>query len=343
VDLIPGRLRIGLTEDTWHTVRGEYRTLTIVTDGLAPLNQREIIFSLQPGVGEGSDLMNDMMRLIDFIFEEACRGNRVGVGGLTVMSPDLPGFWGPDGFAGFLYAYPTPFYGSEEELSSHLAAVPVKREELNVLTRFGHTRVLAKLGERYLIYPFPAFGERVRPPVFGPGDMETSILNSFQSIECYDSCVWAINAGSVKDSGTPSERVNWTPGRATLVVGEESAFQLRGHLPKLASQGHLSLFTSVFPEITSCLVYKPGSSIPSMIRGPEFDARCAGNYVTVAQSATNHIVCVEDGFGVVLDNRSWLQLIEALETHRAVQFSAEGEFPGFELGWRDQPPRAEPF
>jgi hypothetical protein len=46
---------------------------------------------------------------------------------------------------------------------------------------------------------------------------------------------------------------------------------------------------------------------------------------------------------MVLDNRTWLQLVEALETHRAVQFSAEGEFPGFELGWRDQPPRAEPF
>ncbi|HYV51478.1 MAG TPA: hypothetical protein VE910_06205, partial [Dongiaceae bacterium] len=218
------------------------------------------------------------------------------------------------------------------------AAVPLKHDEVEVAMTYGQTRVLAKLGQRHMFYPYPPFGERKRAAVFGPGDMQNSLLGKSPFVRCYDSCVWVSDPGFVDESTETSalaRSVNWRKSRLTLMVGGASASEFPGKISQFSTHGSLTFLTSVFPEINNCLVYMPPTSIPSVIQAAGTnDARCAGNFMTAAQGPQDDVICAEDGFGLLLTEARWIDLLGALESRRPLQIPADGEFPGFELLWK---------
>lgn len=340
MDVVPGRLKVRIFEETWTTALGETSGYVLLTEGMESLDQKEFILGIARDPGDGPELLGEFIQLFDVIFDEACRGNIVDVGGVTTLRAlQETRFMSPGGYSGLLYTYPTAFWAEGPYLETHLAMVPVKAKELEIAAAYGHTRVLAKLGHRHLYYPSPPFAERRRPDVFEQADLESSIVAKTQIISCYDSCVWAEDTVvPVQEDDTPGDYREgpWTMGEIIVTLGAQAARTLAEAVPRVSGDHPLTLLTSVYPDLKRCLVYVPPPGTPTIIRDGHFrEPRCAGAFILFGgRNKGNMARRLEDGFGVPLDNTSWDQVLEALGSGTPLTLPPSDDFPGLKLVWR---------
>jgi hypothetical protein len=148
------------TEHRLSTAGGALECWSFVSDGLAALGQKELVFTFARQRDESIDpLAGQVGRLLITIHSLAAAGRIVEIGSFTEFGERR-------------------FLGSVAPAASHTCAPSLWRaspfptarspryqlmgDEVETLKHFGMTRVAARLGERYRYYPWPPWWDRDR-------------------------------------------------------------------------------------------------------------------------------------------------------------------------------------
>lgn len=285
-----------------------------VTQGLAALEQPEIVFTLRRDPDEPSDgFPQDPLHLLATIYQLADDGQRVGPGGVTDF--------GARSFLGhhLLYVEAQPL-DRVPLPPSCLAALLITTDELRAVREFGTTRVLARMGQASGYYPFPPWADRRRAGLSLARTFEHSQLSKLPRTALHD-----VRVG-VKDNQIT----------VSALRGAQPPWQDR--LAELSDNVPLALLTALDPTANGCLVWVPGQSEPEAITPPGSDgSRLCGCFVVLLpEQPENGGRILEDGFVMELTADSWKGVRSALIDARDVWIPAAGTGMSFALTWRDQ-------
>lgn len=290
VDVVDGRLSVRVHAHDLATQQARIPCWSYVTDGLAALDQAEIVFTLRREPDEAAERFPDApLRLFAAIHELAERGQRITAGSQTELG-DARLF---DHHV--LYAPAQPLSGVPVPPGC-LAAVLVTADELRAVRTFGPTRVLARMGQAATHYPFPPWADRRRRGVAMDRTFEASALAKLPRASAQD--VRATLHG---------DRIV-----VSALRGAPPAWQYR--LSQLPDGVPLTLLTALDPTANGCLVWVPGQKEPEAIIPTGSDAsRVCGCFLALfADQPASAGKILEDGFAMQLTGDAWQALCRAL-------------------------------
>jgi hypothetical protein len=312
VEVIPGRLSVRVHAHDLATQQARIPCWSYVTDGLAALDQAEIVFTLRREPGEPAERCpEEPFRLFAAIHDLAERRQRVTIGGQTEL-----------GDARFfdhhvLYVAAQPLSGVSLPPSC-LAALLMTADELRAVRTFGPTRVLARMGQAATHYPFPPWADRQRRGVAMERTFEASALTQLPRASAQDVRATLHN-----------DRIVISALRTEPPVWPDRLAQLPSGVP-------LALLTALDPAANGCLVWVPGQKEPEAIIPTGSDAsRVCGCFLALfADQPANTGKILEDGFAIQLTGEAWQALRRALiEGEELAIPSTDGM--SLALTWRD--------
>jgi len=294
VDVIPGRLKVGIFLHEIEYEKEIFSCWSYVTDGLVAQKQKEIIFTLRRDPGQKpEDYPRELLDLFATFFHYAERGQVVDVGQSTLFGET--GLGGDRDFRGIGYIEPQGFPGVDTKGVPLLAGILLKNDEAQIAWDLGLTRVTALLGMKYHYYPCPTWSDLKREPVATLHAMEKSHL-------------WEI-------AGVPARASYYEERKHVfLSVLPSSQASLPGFLNKLPPTKPLALLTQPDLRANACLVWPSGHDQPVTITPAGSDgSRKTGAFLAfIPEQDTNEIGTVEDGFFLYLTNSAWQKIREAL-------------------------------
>jgi hypothetical protein len=278
---------------------------TYVSDGLWPLGQKEILFSVARRPGEAS-YPRELLLFYAELHQLASKHRLVGHGDITQLGSDGPSLLGD--FRGVVYTA-APDLPGVRVAAPHLTGVLVKAEELQAVASLGSTRLLGRLGQRARYYPFPPYAERGRPTLMSPH--EESLVAKTQSFHAATATVWQDEKARVKLRLREAVR----------------------QLAKIPPERPLTLLTGIDPESSAALVWSPGQKAPAAITaGHETGPHLAGSFVMfVPQQDEDGAQMFEDGFAVFVRDQTWKRLRQALVDGKPLSVPASGDKMSFEM------------
>lgn len=302
-DLIPNTVSVNLFEG-WTTPAGR-PVWTFTSNGLVRLGQREIVLSVVREPVDGPDAawpLDLALRVIREAYLQVEGGIWVDPGAHTALAE--PGW--ESGITGLVYEE----FGAASGLYpampvAPLIAIPLLADETRAVYSFGAARVLTRLGAQARVFPFPAYFDRRRDPVFRMDEAWRETTLAKRPV---------LHAPVVEVAGNPSEVRLSVPASAagTLAAG------LRVYGPGLAilpSATHSVatqryLWTSGFLPAT---VGPPPRGLPLI----------AGNFMILQVADRPAATTIdEDGFSTVLGYRQWDELLRSLDGARGYRWRA---------------------
>src|SRR5262252_1949570 len=110
--IIPGALSVEIHIHRLDSVEGPVPCWTYVSQGLWPLGQKEIVFTVKRRSNEAEGAYpRDLLTFYRIVHQLAAQGQRVDIGGVTTLRGEGQGFLGRKDFVGILYAPPQAFGG----------------------------------------------------------------------------------------------------------------------------------------------------------------------------------------------------------------------------------------
>lgn len=200
------------------------------------------------------------------------------------------GFIGFDpSIAGLVYAEHSDAPGGA------LTAVLLNADELRLAKTVGASRVLSRLGEATLEYPFPYTSVRNRLSVALPGDEQSMVMQ-------------------VPRLFSPNLSLTLFGEKLLVTCVRGTADRLRDNLDQLPTGSGLAFLTNPSSRANGRLVWKPGQDATSAITPPGSSGDClTGNMLIVAPGEDQDVVRVhEDGFALIATSATWDALQSAL-------------------------------
>ncbi len=266
---------------------GSITCFSYVTHGLARFGQAELVFTLQRAPDAGLDrIATEPLPLLRAIAGVAARGQLVGDAGITELGGN--GLFGRPHLRGLAYQRAWPMAGVELA-DGCLAMIALVGPEMDVVKRYGATRVLARLGRASRFFPTAVWCDPDRAPHAAVDE--------------------------------PTLLANVASGRFAGVSVVETADRISLRLPRALEvpalpppEAALALLTSLDAGADACLVWSPGQREAEAITLPGSRAeRISGCFaVFVPQEDADAFGAFEDGFACRLTDRSWAVVRDAL-------------------------------
>jgi len=315
IDLRPGL--VGHVYDRSIARPGELLSCwTYLSDGLRAHGQKELALTLcRPSEVLEGDFPRDVLELFGAIFDLASQGRIVETGDYTEFGPT--GFLGIPNLGGLLYLpyQPIPQIPAPEP---SLSAVLVPAEELEVVKAFGAARLMARLGQTYSHFPCPDWSDPRRAAVISVAEFGESVLVRMATLSLTTG--WATQRGS----------------EIILDLAAEARPVLSKDLPGLPRKQALALLTQLSPAADSLLVWRPGQQGPVAITPPgsggSVVAGCFCGFVPGQKE--DDVQLFEDGFVVMLRDRTWRRLRNALASGDDLELPSGPTGLSFTLHWR---------
>jgi hypothetical protein len=311
---------VTLHATTFESLHGDVPTWLFCTHGLSKLGHPDLVLGVAARRSEDkADLLPSLDGFFRALLAYAEQGVKVSVGGRSCITPNGDGLLRRQDFRAVIYTHLAFGRADHPFAPDVLQAVVLTADEFAVAERFGHTRVLAKLGHDVRFYPTPAWIDRDRASVLMIQDMEQSLLKSVNTLSAYDSSVTCLLTGAATririDMQVPFEETF-----PEITLGPETVEGIRSTLELHAGLEHLALLTSVPPEVSRCFVWNAdgGAFVIGDARSEE--ARCACNFsMLVSGQERTCSELVEDGFATLLTKSDWDRVLEALRTGRSLE------------------------
>jgi hypothetical protein len=340
VEVVPGRLAVRVATHDVANGPDAVPCWTYVTEGLWPLGQKEVVFSLRRRPGEGAgDFPRDPFAFFAQLPALAEQGRVVDAG-------DYSAFRAPGGFLGA--GEPTGFaYVPTEALpgvalppaGQSITALLLRPEEVAVVSAIGCYRLAALLGRANRYYPNPPWSDRDRPAVLTEADLRQSLLGKVGHLYCRGASARVLMEPSQPPpAGTRADREAVPSGRRiTLKLPAGQRPRLRSALANVPDEGGLALLTDADPEANVRLVWRPGQERVETITPYWSDGSClTGGFVALLFGPSLHDggqMC-EDGFAVTLAPATWPQVRAALTDARPLLVpAADANQLELEIAW----------
>lgn len=314
VEIVPGVLSARVHLHRIDLARGPIECWSYVTEGLAALDQSELVFTLRRDPGEERGRFPaDPLHLFHMVYSLAHGGQPTRSGTISEL--------GDRGFFGHHVLYVTAEPLPEVPLPpSCLAVLLVTTDEVRAARELGTTRLLARLCHQANYYPFPPWADRTRPGLSLERTFEESLLSKISRISADDASVAMAGKQVTVD----------------LLRSEKSPWQER--LAQVPDASPFALLTAPDPSANGCLVWQPGQQQPEAMARPGGDGSpLCGSFIALVpdQPATGGKI-LEDGFVVELTGEAWSALRRALIDGDDISIPATGEEMSLALKWRDQ-------
>lgn len=312
-DLVPGKLTARLCAHEIGDSGDPVPCWSYVTDGLAALQQKEVVFTLRRGHEEAVDgFPHDPFHLFTTLYQLASQGQRVDVGGFTQFG--ARGFFGHH----LVYLNPRPLSGVTLPQSALLALL-VTLDELRAVQEFGPTRLMARLGQASRYYPFPPWSDRLRRGLPFERTFQDSVL-----IQVTRELAMGV-------------RVCQAGKQIELTAFRERQSDWQKQLQELPINTPVALLTDLGPSADGCLVWEPGQKEAAAItplgsRG----SRVGGCFVLfIPEQPADSGQILEDGFAVTLTTPSWAAVRRAFLDGQAITVPASGDGLSLSVAWQD--------
>jgi hypothetical protein len=341
VEVIPGKLVVNIFAHTLNAPNAPVACWSYVSDGLWPLGQKEIVFTIARRKGEPKDAYpRDLLQLYSIVHKLAGEGRLVDVG-------DYSGFGGVGlldqrDFIGLLYT-PPQVLSDVHITAPSLIALILTKDELAVAQQQGPVRFMAMLGKHYRYFPTAPWLDRDRPALCSPADTAESLVAKAP-------CLFLQAASVRQESQTASREQHAGPGRLvdqtiTFASGKQcivlrlrpgAAEPLKKALDTLPEDSVLALLVAPDPSAPACLSWEPGQEGPFAISKPDVSGACiAGNFVVfLPQQGEDGGTVIEDGFAVFLRDETWQRIRAALSAGQPLSVpAADEERLGLQIVW----------
>ncbi|MDI1483786.1 hypothetical protein [Polyangium sp. y55x31] len=327
-EVVPGKLSVAVYSHSLTTPEGPLRFWTYVSEGLWPLGQREIRFSVkrEPDDAEGA-FDRQLFKLYGLIYELAEKGQLVDVHGRSQLGG--PPLLGRDDFHCIIYGPPQPLEGIPAE-APFLSAVMVTCEEEDIGGQAGYARILARLGADARYYPTPFWTDRKRSSVARPGEADQSLITRAQRAHLRGVSVRLERKGGLANV-SPTQSF-FVPGdRIVLRVFPRGADDLKEAAAAKDNEDGIVMMLEMDPGSGSGLYWYPGQTLASAIACPAAGTdRVTGNFLILASSKeVSKAGVTEDGFVMMFPVDAWKRIREALLSGKEISIPEQGDMPAF--------------
>ncbi|TKC97156.1 hypothetical protein [Polyangium fumosum] len=327
-EVVPGKLAVTVYSHSLVTPDGALHFWTYVSEGLWPLGQREIRFSIkrEPGDAEGA-FDRELFKLYGLIYELAQQGQLVDVHGRSLLAG--PPLLGRDDFHCIIYGPPQPVEGITAT-APFLTAVIVTTEEEEVGGKAGYARILARLGAEARFYPTPFWTDRKRASVARPGEVDKTLITRTSRQHLRGVSVRLERKGGLANvSKTESF---FLPGdRIVLGVLPRGEGGLKEAAAAKGNEDGLVMLLEMDPRAGTGLFWYPGQTTASAIASPAAGSeRLTGNFlILTGKKEANEAGVAEDGFVMIFPDATWKRIREALRSGNEITIPGQGEMPAF--------------
>ncbi|MEW6279499.1 MAG: hypothetical protein AB1758_12795 [Candidatus Eremiobacterota bacterium] len=292
------QLQISRHPLTLATGRGPMSLVSYQTEGLRRFGQRELILTLPEAVARKQEA--DVQSLLETLGECAREGRLVDEMGISVVG-------GPFGHQelGIGYLPVQPIEGLQanpEALSMLLFVGP----EVELLQRTGPYRLATRLGYEENFYPWPAWSNPTRQPVYSQEDIE-------RGVACKATPIWLPRAAWVYRA--PSSH---------LVLHLTTPLEDPDRLGSLPVDLPFTLVTRPAAEAGARMVWLPGAPRPAAITDGHSDGSTltGGVLIVCPGQSQEEVRPLEDGYVLLLSTDHSLEVRNALIEGSPLSFVA---------------------
>ncbi|UQA59368.1 hypothetical protein [Polyangium aurulentum] len=326
-EVVPGKLWVTVYAHALATPGGSMQLWTYASEGLWPLGQREIRFSVkrEPGEGEGA-FDRQLFDVYKLVYDLAREKRFVSVHGYSQLGG--PPLLGRDDFHCIVYAPPQPVEGLPSD-APFLTAVIVTCEEEQLAARTGYARLFARLGASARFYPTPFWTDRKRAVETRPGDFEKSLLTKAPVAHLAGVSVRLERKGGL--ANTSKTDGFFVPGdRVVLRVLPHGAAELKEAAAAKVSEDAMLMLLEMDPTAGTSLVWYPGQPGANVIVCPTAGGdRITGNFLFMTDKSKPLATASEDGFGLFFPEATWKRIREALIAGKPITIPGQGDMPEF--------------
>ena len=327
-EVVPGKLSVTVYSHSLVMPDGALHFWTYVSEGLWPLGQREIRFSIkrEPGDAEGA-FDRELFKLYGLIYELAQQGQLVDVHGRSLLGG--PPLLGRDDFHCIIYAPPQPVEGITAN-APFLTAVIVTNEEEAVGGQAGYARILARLGADARYYPTPFWTDRKRPSVARPGEVDKTLITRTSRQHLRGVSVRLERKGGL--ANLSKTKSFFIPGdRIVLRVLPRGQGDLKEAAAAKGNEDGLVMLLEMDPRAGTGLFWYPGQTSASAITGHAAGSEhLTGNFLLLTgKNQENQASVTEDGFVLMFPKATWKRIREALLAGKEITIPGQGEMPAF--------------
>jgi hypothetical protein len=298
IAVLPGGLNAALYKHELAIAEQALPCWTIVTEGLAPYGQSEIVLTVLKARGARDEFPPGVLGYIRSLKQLAEQGSFVGDGGIS--SWRAPGPLGFGGFVGVAFFLPTPIPGIRLR-DDYLEGVFLKEGEVEVATRCSLQRVLNALGRQARYFPFPYWSDPGRAAVYGLGDAGRSVLYNLDRIAMPGA------------TATVSQQ-----GDACLLSVPRDGAELLAET--LESRRAVAVLPGRDPGLPAALVWNPQQAAPeaNAVAGKDAsDLSAAFVSLVASDEPVDRVTFLEDGYGVLLSPDTAARLLALLRSGEA--------------------------
>ncbi|EEH45441.1 uncharacterized protein PADG_01591 [Paracoccidioides brasiliensis Pb18] len=278
-------------------VSGEIYCWTYISEGLARVGQKEIVFTIRRKASEREDnFPTTPFQWIKFVYSAAKGGQTVDEFHRTDFHS--PSFLDRSDFKWIVYC---PAHSINNVPASYfprewLQVIPLIAPEAEVAQRYGVMRALGHLGAQERYFPFPPWIDRGRQPCITMANMTGTMKDSLPSV-----IVTGINA--LKKG---SEIVLYIPQR--------SASPLKEALAQFQLEHVFSLETTPHRDADSGLLWSNTDTEPRGYAAGTSNACMNLNYFAFCPcQESNELKMIEDGFIFMITNSTWANFRNFIE------------------------------
>lgn len=325
-EVVPGKLWVTVYAHEFPMDHGKMPLWTYVTEGLWPLHQKEIVFSVKRETNENEgDFPQDFFQLNALIYDFAAKGQFVDIQGSSRL-----GGKGLLGRADFLcVAYNRPVILPGIQISQpHLAASVVTCDEMDVAEKFGFTRLYTRLGARALFFPTPFWTDRQRESVATKGELDSTALAKLARFHLPHASVRLERKGGLtanigKNFFVPGDKV-------VLRLVARSAASLRRDLP--AKSDLITLMLEMDRSAGQAFVWFADQTSPAAITCSGKTDNVTANFLTLGKDDKEAFATlVEDGYVLTFLDDEWQRLRKAMLAGQTIVLPARGNRPEFRI------------
>jgi len=326
-EVVPGKLWVTVYAHALATPGGSLPLWTYASEGLWPLGQREIRFSVkrEPSEGEGA-FDRQLFDVYKLVYDMAREKKLVDIHGYSQLGG--PPLLGRDDFHCIVYGPPQAVDGIPSG-APFLTALIVTCEEEQLAARTGYARLFARLGASARFYPTPFWTDRKRAVETRPGDFEKTLLTKAPAAHLAGVSVRLERKGGL--ANTSKTDGFFVPGdRVVLRVLPRGAAELREAAAAKVSEDAMLMLLEMDPTAGTSLVWYPGQPNPTVIVCPTAGGdRLTANYLFLTDKSEPTATASEDGFGLFFPEATWKRIREAFIAGKPITIPGHGDMPEF--------------
>ena len=263
---------------------GIIRCWTYVSQGLSNIGQKEIVYTVkQRDTEQPLEYPQAPLRFLESVHTLVMQGlaaDEFGFLYIHVLRGNLP--LGPADFRRIIYSFPLPIQGVPENAlpPNRLHAIAITKNEVDIVEKYGSTRVLAHLGFSEGCFPFPGWIDRDRKDCISLNALKGSVLDGMSP---------GFIAGiSAYESGS----------KIVLHVSRHATAQFISDVQRIKDTDGLVLTSFHHSEANACYFWERGNVAPKLFAmHPPLHCKSFCFIAFGLHPEANNWLIIEDGCG----------------------------------------------